>query len=145
MPLKFMVDTGASTLVLPQSLAASLGYAANQLEFVHVQTANGNTTGLAAMMQSVRVGEAKTARVAVTFVDDQLLGMSFLSRFRMTIDGSNGTLQLEKSGRLTPIQNPGNQRTLGQQPPFQYRHLVQHHGLAWSGVRRACRANDFDP
>ena len=36
MPLKFMVYTGASTLLLPQSLGASLGYAANQLESVHV-------------------------------------------------------------------------------------------------------------
>lgn len=104
LPLKFMVDTGASTLVLPHSLAAALGYAANQLESVHVQTANGKTTGLAAMLQSVRVGDAETARVAVTFVDDhllggkRLLGMSFLSRFRMTIDGSNGILQLEKQG-----------------------------------------------
>ena len=98
MPLKFMVYTGASTLVLPQSLGASLGYAGRQLESVHVQTASGSTTGLDAMMQSVRLGEAVTARVAVTFVDDQLPGMSFLSRFRMTIDGSNGTLQLEKQG-----------------------------------------------
>ncbi len=104
LPLKFMVDTGASTLVLPQSLAVPLGYAADQLQSVHVQTANGKTTGLSAMLQSVRVGEAETARVAVTFVDDhllggkRLLGMSFLSRFRMTIDGSNGVLQLEKQG-----------------------------------------------
>lgn len=102
LPLKFMVDTGASTLVLPQSLAAALGFAANQLQSVQVQTANGKTTGRSAMLQSVRVGEAETARVAVTFVDDhllggkRLLGMSFLSRFRMTIDTSNGVLQLEK-------------------------------------------------
>ena len=103
-PLKFMVDTGASTLVLPQSLAAPLGYAVNQLKSVAVQTANGRTMGLSAMLQSVRVGEAETARVAVTFVDDhllggkRLLGMSFLGRFRMTIDSSNGFLQLEKQG-----------------------------------------------
>jgi aspartyl protease family protein len=104
LPLKFMVDTGASTLVLPQSLAAPLGYAKNQLKSVDVQTANGRTMGLSAMLDSVRVGEAESARVAVTFVDDrllggkQLLGMSFLSRFRMTIDASNGLLHLEKQG-----------------------------------------------
>jgi aspartyl protease family protein len=103
-PLKLMVDTGASTLVLPQSMAAPLGFASDQMQSVDVQTANGKTTGLSAMLQSVRVGEAETARVAVTFVDDhllggkRLLGMSFLSRFRMTIDGSNGVLQLEKQG-----------------------------------------------
>ncbi len=104
LPLKFLVDTGASTLVLPRSLAVPLGYAADQLRSVHVQTANGKTMGLTTMLQSVRVGEAETARVAVTFVEDHLLGgklllgMSFLSRFRMTIDGSNGVLQLEKQG-----------------------------------------------
>ncbi len=103
-PLKLMVDTGASTLVLPRSMAVPLGFASDQLQSVDVQTANGKTTGLSAMLQSVRVGEAETARVAVTFVDDhllggkRLLGMSFLSRFRMTIDGSNGILQLEKQG-----------------------------------------------
>jgi aspartyl protease family protein len=100
--LKFMVDTGASTLVLPQSLATSLGYTAEELQTVHVQTANGKTMGLSAMLQSVRVGEAETDGVAVTFVDDhllggrQLLGMSFLGRFRMTIDGGSGELLLEK-------------------------------------------------
>jgi len=101
LPLKFMVETGASTLVLPQSLVVPLGYAADQLQSVHVQTANGKTRGLSAMLQSVRVGEAETERVAVTFVDDhllggkRLLGMSFLGRFRMTIDGGSGILQLE--------------------------------------------------
>ena len=102
MPLKFLVDTGASTLVFPQSLASSLGYAADDLQSVRVQTANGKTMGLTAMLQSVRVGEAESERVAVTFVDynllggKRLLGMSSLGRFRMTIDGNNGVLQLEK-------------------------------------------------
>lgn len=102
LPLEFLVDTGASTLVLPRSLAGSLGYAVDQLQSVHVQTANGKTTGLTGTLSSVRVGEAETARVAVTFVDDQLLGgkrllgMSFLSRFRMTFDGNSGQLHLER-------------------------------------------------
>ena len=101
-PLSVMVDTGASTLVLPRSLAGSLGYTADQLQAVRVQTANGMTEGQSAILQSVRVGDAETARVAVTFVDDRLLGgkrllgMSFLGRFRMTIDGGNGLLQLEE-------------------------------------------------
>lgn len=99
--LNVMVDTGASTLVLPRSMAGPLGYSADQLRAVNVQTANGMTNGMSAVLQSVRVGEAETEQVAVTFVDDKLLGgkrllgMSFLGRFRMTIDGSNGTLQLE--------------------------------------------------
>jgi aspartyl protease family protein len=102
-PLKFMVDTGASTLVLPHSMAATLGYVSDDLQSVRVQTANGKTMGLTAMLQSVRVGEAESAGVAVTFVDDhllggkQLLGMSFLGRFRMTIDGSSGVIELEKN------------------------------------------------
>jgi aspartyl protease family protein len=103
LPLKFMVDTGASTLVLPQSLATTLGYAPDELKSVRVQTANGKTEGLTATLQTVRVGEAETEQVAVTFVEDhllggkKLLGMSFLGRFRMTFDGSNGLLQLEKN------------------------------------------------
>ena len=102
-PLKFMVDTGASTLVLPRSLAETLGFVSDDLQSVRVQTANGKTMGSTAMLQSVRVGEAESASVAVTFVDDhllggkRLLGMSFLGRFRMTIDGSSGVIELEKN------------------------------------------------
>lgn len=102
LPLSVMVDTGASTLVLPRSLAVSLGYTTDGLRAVQVQTANGMTKGLSATLQSVRVGDAETSGVAVTFVEDKLLGgkrllgMSFLGRFRMTIDGSDGLLQLEE-------------------------------------------------
>ena len=99
-----MVDTGASTLVLPQSLASSLGYEPGELKSVRVQTANGKTTGMTGILDSVRVGEAESDQVAVTFVADhllggkRLLGMSFLGRFRMTIDSSNGVIQLERQG-----------------------------------------------
>jgi aspartyl protease family protein len=105
LPLNVMVDTGASTLVLPRSLIISLGYRRDHLDSVQVQTANGLTNGLSATLRSVRVGDAETAGVAVTFVDDdllggkRLLGMSFLGRFRVTIDGSKGLLQLENQGR----------------------------------------------
>ena len=101
LPLRVMVDTGASTLVLPRSLVEKLGFAQKHGTEVRVQTANGMTAGLLASLDTVRVGEAEAHDVAVTFVEDhllggkQLLGMSFLSRFRMTIDGNTGTLDLE--------------------------------------------------
>lgn len=102
LPLRVIVDTGASTLVLPRSLVTPLGFSESDLKDVRVQTANGITAGAMATLQSVRVGDAKTEHVAVTFVEDwllggkQLLGMSFLGRFRMTIDGPGGGLQLEE-------------------------------------------------
>ena len=54
-----------------------------------------------ASLRSVRVGDAEARDVAVTFVEDgqlggkQLLGMSFLGRFRMTFDGRTGALEFE--------------------------------------------------
>ncbi|MFT5439200.1 MAG: aspartyl protease family protein [Alphaproteobacteria bacterium] len=102
LPFRVMVDTGASTLVLSSSLKTQLGFSDRDLKTVRVQTANGTTMGVLGILKSVRVGDAETGQVAVTFVEDRLLGgklllgMSFLGRFRMTLDGRGGSLQLEE-------------------------------------------------
>lgn len=96
--LTTMVDTGASTIVLPRSMARTLGFRDASLQRVLMQTANGTTDGLLATLRSVRVGDVESKEVLVTFVDDRqlggkrLLGMSFLGRFRLTIDGGSGTI-----------------------------------------------------
>lgn len=98
---RLLIDTGATTLVLPSSMATILGFPTGQLESVRVQTANGLASGALAKLRTVEAG-GKTAReVAVTFVDDgqlgdkRLLGMSFLGRFLLTIDGAVGDVRLD--------------------------------------------------
>ena len=99
---RLLIDTGATTLVLPNSMATTLGFLTGQLESVRVQTANGLATGVLAKLRTVEAA-GKTAReVAVTFVDDRrlgdkrLLGMSFLGRFLLTIDGAVGDVHLDE-------------------------------------------------
>ncbi len=98
--VSLMVDTGASTVVLPASMMRVLGFSPEDLRDGWTQTANGRVRAKMGMLASVDVGSAVAEEVKVTFLDDQklggskLLGMSFLQRFRMTIDDANGRIIL---------------------------------------------------
>ena len=64
------------------------------------QTANGRVRAKTGTLHSVAVGNATARDVTVTFLEDKrlngsrLLGMSFLQRFRMTIDDANSRIIL---------------------------------------------------
>jgi aspartyl protease family protein len=98
--IPLLVDTGSSTIVLPLSLAADLGFKANELVPGVTQTANGNAPVQAGTLQSVTLGTITRKGVAVSFVDDErlgtakLLGMSFLGHFKLTIDDERQELIL---------------------------------------------------
>ncbi|MCB1742676.1 MAG: clan AA aspartic protease [Gammaproteobacteria bacterium] len=102
MPLALMVDTGASTLVLPASLIEPLGFEADTLPERRAQTVNGTIEGLGAELKSVRIDSAVQESVAVVFIDDdklgeaRLLGMSFLRHYRFTIDDAANELRLAR-------------------------------------------------
>ena len=95
-----MVDTGASTVVLPKSMIGQLGFAVDELRDGWTQTANGRVRVKTGTLRSVAVGSAMAQDVTVTFLEDKrlngarLLGMSFLQRFRMTIDDANNRIIL---------------------------------------------------
>lgn len=94
------VDTGADFVTLPTSALGSLGIQANQLVTREVQTANGKISARLGRLAAVWFGEHKIADVQVAFIDDAklggngLLGMSVLSRYRMTIDDEANRLVL---------------------------------------------------
>ena len=98
-----IVDTGASTIVLPSSLIARLGFDPDALASGIMETANRRVPGKKAVLASAEIGEAVERDVAVTFIDDSrlggtmLLGMSFLGRFRMTIDDADNRITLSRS------------------------------------------------
>ena len=98
--VSLMVDTGATTVVLPQSMIGQLGFADEALRDGWTQTANGRVRAKTGTLQSVAVGSATARNVTVTFLEDNrlngsmLLGMSFLQRFRMTIDDANNRIIL---------------------------------------------------
>jgi len=98
--LMLLVDTGASVIVLPQTMSRTLGFSDEDLRNGWSQTANGKIRTKQGILQSVQVGQAIAKNIAVNFVDDAaldgnaLLGMSFLGRFRITIDDRNKRLIL---------------------------------------------------
>jgi aspartyl protease family protein len=98
--LMLLVDTGATMIVLPRTMSKTLGFSHDDLRDGWSQTANGKVRTKQGILRSVQVGQIVVKDVAVSFVDDDalsdnpLLGMSFLSRFRVTIDDKNERLIL---------------------------------------------------
>lgn len=102
--VKFVVDTGASFTMISsavaQDLALDLGQNPKTMPF---QTANGLIQAPLTNLDSITVGglEIKNLTTAVhdAVPDPQLaglLGLNFLSNFRMDIDTQRGLLHLEK-------------------------------------------------
>jgi aspartyl protease family protein len=84
-PIRFMVDTGATFVALSPEDAAAAGIASQNLSFSDaVNTANGVTHAARTSLRSVRLGQFEVDDVAAVVMDQpmpfSLLGMSFLSR-----------------------------------------------------------------
>jgi aspartyl protease family protein len=98
--VSLLIDTGATTLVLPESMMQRLGFNREALQDGFSQTAAGSVPVKTGMLRSVRVGDVSAENVPVSFISDQklngarLLGMSFLNRFRFSLDDENSELQL---------------------------------------------------
>lgn len=100
----FLVDTGASSVVLPRSLMEQLGFDPTHTRPGVAQTARGTVRMRVGTLDRIMVGErgltAELQDVQVAFVDDKflggmaLLGMSFLGRYRVTFDDDNNEILL---------------------------------------------------
>lgn len=85
--IRFMVDTGATNLVLSQQDARRIGLAVDSLDYVvPTDTANGRVFGAAVVLDRVELGGFVDSDVRAMInggrVNDSLLGMSYLDRFR---------------------------------------------------------------
>ena len=89
-PVQFMVDTGASVVVLSQTDAERIGLAWRDAPRAVTQTANGTVPVHRINLNSVRVGEVEVTQIDAIVMPAQmpyvLLGNSFLARFRMQRD-----------------------------------------------------------
>lgn len=98
--LPLLVDTGATTLVLPSSMIEDCGFTVGELRDGVSHTASGTTPVKMGILRSVQVGSVSTENVEISFIDDKklhgakLLGMSFLRQFRMTLDDERNELTL---------------------------------------------------
>ncbi|MCF3628921.1 TIGR02281 family clan AA aspartic protease [Thalassospiraceae bacterium LMO-SO8] len=96
--VRFLVDTGASEVVLSPRDAERLGFDLKSLSFNRrYQTANGTVTGAPVRLEEIRIGHivVRDVRASVNGADMKrsLLGMSFLGRLGgYRVDGDVLTL-----------------------------------------------------
>lgn len=84
-PVRFLVDTGASTVALTPADARAAGLAAaGSGEMLTISTAHGTATATPASLRTLRLGQLELEDVSAVVMDGSLpvslLGMSFLSR-----------------------------------------------------------------
>jgi len=104
--VSFIVDTGATDMILPASMIAKLGFRESELSTMSVQTAHGVTEGRRGFLRSLELGGPDISdvirRVPVTFMSDAdtggyaLMGMSVLGRYTMTIEDDPDRIILVK-------------------------------------------------
>lgn len=85
--VRFMIDTGASDIVIDTDLAGNIGLDTKELVFTRqYQTANGIVYGASIFLDEIEISGLKfynvSASVANSKIGSPLLGMSFLRRFK---------------------------------------------------------------
>jgi aspartyl protease family protein len=95
-PIRFLVDTGATAIALPASEAQRLGIDYRKGERGMVQTANGTAPVYRVKLDTVKLGSIELQSVEALVTERglsiPLLGMSFLNRVEMKRDGDTMTL-----------------------------------------------------
>ena len=94
----FMVDTGASYVLIPQAVAEEAGVEAGpDARTMRFTTANGVVEQAIVTLDSVELGSAQAADVPASISPSMgigLLGLSFLNRFTYQVDAAAGMLTL---------------------------------------------------
>jgi clan AA aspartic protease (TIGR02281 family) len=84
--VRFLVDTGASLVILTPADAHAAGIASGELVFNHrVSTANGSARMAPITLREIRIGQLSIYDVPASVLENlniSLLGMSFLSRLQ---------------------------------------------------------------
>ncbi len=93
----FLVDTGASQVILTAEDAERLGHSVDFLEFSdRFQTANGAVRGAPLLLSELRIGDLEIEDVRASVIQapmsTSLLGMSFLSRLEGYEVGPEGLI-----------------------------------------------------
>lgn len=97
-----IIDTGADSVVLPESMISQLGLDDSTLSRQKMQTANGLTEARIGRLQELRIAGERVENVEAAFIADallgnsRLLGMSVLGRYRVNIDDKSHLITLFK-------------------------------------------------
>ncbi|MCG5512714.1 retropepsin-like aspartic protease family protein [Ectothiorhodospira shaposhnikovii] len=100
-PVHFLLDTGATYVAVPASLAEQLGLQSTGRAWF--ETANGRVQGDLTVLDEVRLGDVVVHRVRAVIMPDMsgdraLLGMSFLNHFDIRV--RDGRMELSPPGSL---------------------------------------------
>ena len=98
LPVNFLVDSGASYVALPQSIASKAGINLRDAVQITVETAAGKTNAYRIVVDSVRFAEIEQRNVAVVVVpelDEPLLGMNFLKKISISHKDGQMTLRVD--------------------------------------------------
>lgn len=92
----FLLDTGATDIAIPESLANKTGLTKGRS--IIVKTANGNTKAYRTHLDSVAIGDIKLYDLNATILtnitgDEILLGMNFLKHFEIIQKGRSLTIR----------------------------------------------------
>jgi aspartyl protease family protein len=95
--VRFLVDTGATTIALPSADARRLGINYLKSPQFAVNTANGQTMAYKVTLDTVRIGDISINNVDAMVIEGSglgvaLLGMTFLNRTEMKRDGETMVL-----------------------------------------------------
>lgn len=99
-PVEFVIDTGATLIVLTQDDAKRAGLNTSDLAFVgRAGTANGMVSTAPVRLERLAIGPIEDRGVAASVnggeLDQSLLGMSYLERFS-SVEISNGKMVLRR-------------------------------------------------
>ena len=102
-PLRFLVDTGATTTVLDRSVAERIGLRPNRM--IAAVSSTGPLEVQEAIVDELRAGDVSVAQAAVLIADlprfpnhghvDGILGMSFFANRSMLLDVRNRCLEVD--------------------------------------------------
>ncbi len=100
---RFLLDTGSSVVVVSPAFAASIPLADGR-DAVELQTLGGRTRVAASTVASLRLGTAELQDLPVVIHDpgpglDGILGNTFLSHYRLTVDADRRQLTLRPLAR----------------------------------------------
>lgn len=92
----FLLDTGASDIAIPESLADKIGLAKGPA--IAVKTANGNARAYRTYLDTVALGDIVLHDLNATILmnisgEEVLLGMNFLKHFEITQKGRTLTIR----------------------------------------------------
>jgi len=93
LPVIFHLDTGATMTAITQEDARSLGIQYERAPLILTRLADGRRVPLPqVVLNSVRVGHAEVTNLEAMVSDIRLLGLNFLSQFRVTVASDRGQI-----------------------------------------------------